>query len=96
MQQYIELKATGEVVQGTVKLNKKSAIALLGLIVNNGNCKLHTEYGVFTIIETACIQQDILYMQNNKLCMHDAELSYFVLANSITWNNLLEVGEEDL
>jgi hypothetical protein len=93
MQKYVEITANGEIVNGTLKLNEIAAKTLLELIKNEGNSNLHTEYGVFSIFQTAFIGQDILYTENNKICMHDAVLSYFVLANDKTWDNLLATGE---
>jgi hypothetical protein len=85
MQKYVEITANGEIVI--------AAKTLLELIKNESNSNLHTEYGVFSIFQTAFIRQDILYTENNKICMHDAVLSYFVLANDKTWDNLLATGE---
>ena len=94
MQQYVEIKTNGELVNGALQLNQLAIKTLLDLIGDGSNPDLQTEYGFFRVLPTVFIRQDILYKQKDKICMHDAELSYFVIANDKTWDNLLSKTEQ--
>jgi hypothetical protein len=90
--EYVEIiKSSGKIVNGTIDLNEQITTVLLNLIADNSSGKLHTEYGMFLIFESAYIRQDLLYIENNKLQMRNAEASYFVLADKKTWNEVKEL-----
>lgn len=89
--EYVEIiKSSGKIVNGTIDLNEQITTVLLNLIADSSG-KLHTEYGMFLIFESAYIRQDLLYIENNKLQMRNAEASYFVLADKKTWNEVKEL-----
>lgn len=93
MQKYIEIKSTGELVNGTIQLNELTARTLLDLIGDGSNPDLQTEYGFFRVLPSLSIRQDLLYREDNKICMHEPDPSFFVLASEKTWNNLLATCE---